>query len=226
MAGILIYSDNNKYAQELLTAGSKLAAELGSGVAAIAINNDNSAEILAGRGAHVYKINDENINQVDSSGQALALKQAMQKLSAHIILLSSDRRGKEIAGGLAQLMDAGCLTDVKSIALTDGQIECARNALGGATEATQSIVTENKVIAIAPKSFDVPEQGSGSIEGLNVDIFPSPIRLIHSQDKSVDSADIESAKTLVVVGQGLEDKSQLAIIDKLANLLGGGSCLL
>jgi len=78
------------------------------------------------------------------------------------------------------------------------------------------------VIAIAPGAFTAAEgTGTGSIEDLKVEARSSGIRVIESRIKKDESVNIETAEVLVAVGQGLNSKDDLAMIEKLACVLGG-----
>jgi electron transfer flavoprotein alpha subunit len=222
VAGILTYSDKSSLAMELLTAAKQWAANEGLKISAVSINNDNLAQALATAGATTYGINDPAIFLGDTAAMASVLKQAAEQVDADIILLSSDRRGKELAGRLAQMLQAGCLTDVKNMQNDGGRIVCTRNVLGGATVATQIITSPNKVIALSPKAYPAAEcQAGGTISDLKVAVKPSAIRLIGTRAKTGDSVDIEAAEVLVVVGQGVENRSDLPTVEQIALTLGG-----
>ncbi len=220
MAGILVYSDKTSYALELITVAQMIAKDLGLPMQAVSINDADQANELAKR-VESYKIDNAAINLADTAAVASALKQAAVNLSANIILLSSNRRGKELAGRLAQSLDAGCLSDVNSIKLNNGKIECSRNALGGATVATQQIETENQVIAIMPKAFEPASEASGSLNDLVVEIKASALKVLEVKSKAGDSVDIEAADILVAVGQGMENQGDLAQVEAIAKALGG-----
>lgn len=218
MAGILIYSEKTNLAAELITA----AQTLGTGaVQAVAINDSGQAETLAAAGAAVYTIENSALIPADVAATAAALQAAAEKLGCDTTLLASDRRGKELAGRLAQAMGAGCLTDISALQVNGSQIECQRNALGGATVATQVISAAKKVIAIRPRTFPPASAGSGSVQSLDVEVKPSPVKLLESRSKAGDAVDIEAAETLVVVGQGLNSQDDLAPVQELASKLGG-----
>ncbi|HNX28062.1 MAG TPA: electron transfer flavoprotein subunit alpha/FixB family protein [Syntrophomonadaceae bacterium] len=218
MTAILIYSDHDGFALELLTAAREMGAEQ---VRAVTINNDDQAKVLADAGASVLKINNDSMVLADIAATAAAVAQAAEKAGADTILLSSNRRGKELAGRLAQLIGAGCLTDVSSFKYEDGQIKCQRNALGGATVAVQIIKTAKKVIAFMPRSFEAASGSGGSIEEFAADIPAPAVKLVEVKQKSGDNVDIEAAEALVAVGQGLKDADQLPMIEALAKKLGG-----
>lgn len=221
MAGILIYSDKGNLALELLTAAWIIGKELNLEVKAVTINNDALATALAGAGADVYKVNNKDVIMADVGTVASTLEQAAAKLDTKIVLLASDRRGKELAGRLAQIMGAGCLTDVTGIDVNGGKIQCQRNALGGATVAAQYIKTDKKVIAVRPRTFAATASGEGKLSLLDIKACPAKIKLLEVKTRSSDMVDIEEAGILVVVGQGLNSPANLAGVETLAKALGG-----
>lgn len=221
MAGILVYSDKVNLALELLTAARIIGKEFNLGVNAVTINNDAMATMLAYAGGDVYGINNKDVSTADVGAVASTLKQAANKLDTKIVLLASDRHGKELAGRLAQVMGAGCLTDVTGININGGKIQCQRNALGGATVAAQYINTDNKVIAIRPRTFAAATGGEGKISLLDVEACPTKIKLLEVKTRNSDMVDIEESEVLVVVGQGLNSQAHLAEVEKLAKALNG-----
>lgn len=214
MAGVLIYSDKLNLALELITAGKAINDE----VTAVAINDEELAKGLANAGVKVLSVANEAVNVADTAAVASVIKELAGAVKT--VLLASNRRGKELAGRLAQKLGAGCLTDVSSFTVNGDKIECQRNALGGATVASQVIVSDKGVIAIAPKSFPPAGEGSGSIELVSLDVS-SKVKVLEVKAKSADAVDIEAAEVLVVAGQGVNSKDDLTDIEALAKKLGG-----
>lgn len=216
MAEILVFSDKTNLALELLSA----AQVIGGNVKALVINDDEQAKALADSGAEVYKINDDSITPADTAQMAEVIKNGADKLGTDIILLSSNRRGKELAGRVAQKTGAGCLTDVSYIEVNGDIIECKRNALGGATVATQYINTDKKVIAVSPRSFAPYAGNGGKIEELDVMVPSGGVKVVEVKTKATDTVDIAAAEKLVAIGQGLNSKEDLAMIEELAKRIG------
>lgn len=221
MAGIMIYSAKDNLALELLSAARALATTSGDEIKALTVNNDSQAQMLSAAGADVYTINSSGLVPADIGAMSDSLAQAVQQLAANVVLLSSDRSGKELAGSLAQAIGAGCITDVLDLQGKDGRIECRRNALGGAAIATQYIESDRQVIAIAPKTFSAASGQGGSVTELQVSVKPSSIKVLEVKEKDKDSVNIDEADIIVAVGQGLNSKEDLAMVEELANKLGG-----
>ena len=216
MARVITYSHNTGLSLELLTA----AILIGKDIRALSINNEEQAETLKEAGANVYKVTSKN-SVADTNAIAEILTRAVVEFGADIVLLSSDRRGKELAGRLAQKLNAGCLTDIKAINVNGTTLECERNALGGATIAIQSINSTKKVIAISPKILKQAEKiGGGSVNSFEAgDINPAVIvKEVISKQK--DSVDIADADILVAVGCGVQMDTNLPIVETIAESLG------
>jgi electron transfer flavoprotein alpha subunit len=191
---------------------------------AVATFNLSDAEAYQKRGAaKVFYSAQAELKDFEASVYSQALAQIAQKADASLILLGSTRRGKELAGRLAQKLQAGCLTDVKSVDLKEGKVICVRNALGGATEATQAITTRVQVIALMPRVCEpAPEGGKkGEIVTLQPDLKPSRVRVVKKSEKDAGAVDIQGAEILVCVGKGLSKKEDLRMIEDLAQALGG-----
>lgn len=222
MQGILIYSEELELAAELLSVGRRIARETGLALKAVSINDDQLANGLVKKGAEVYRVNNENISLADTAAVAAALKQVSEMFALPLVILSSNRRGKELSGRVAQMLDAGCVTDVEGISLENGKILCTRNTLGGATVAVQSVESPTKVIAIQPKAFKPAEEElPGTVIDLPVEGISKKVKLMDTIEKSRVDIDIASADILVAVGQGVKDEAEIARVEKIAKALGG-----
>jgi electron transfer flavoprotein alpha subunit len=214
MAKVLIYSANVELAKELLTAGRLLGD-----TTALALGAED-AKVLSDAGAPVLLAADPAISPSDTAAVAQVVGLAAEQCGATVVLLSSDRRGKELAGRLAAVIDAGCLTDVKSLLVEGSDIKCTRISYGGATLATETIISEKKVIAISSASFEKAEpQSGGSVSDLSASVSAT-VRLLGSNPKAEDSVDITAADVIVAIGQGVEQED-VASAEALAKALNG-----
>ena len=217
MAGTLIFSENPALVLELATAALEIAC---SPVYSLVINNHPQAEKLSAHGLKVLSVDEPGLSSVDTAVIAQTVVQAAGQKDLSIVLLASDRRGKELAGRVAEAMQAGCLTDVKGFSLDSGRLAFTRNSLGGATVATQAIKTPAQVIAISPRAFvPVAAAATGSIEAVNITAVTSAVKLVEIRGKGGDTIDLQAAERLVVVGQGVEDQSDLVLVEQVAGAL-------
>ncbi len=86
-------------------------------------------------------------------------------------LCGSTRRGKETAPRLAQKLGAGCVTDVNSLMVDDGELIAGRYAFGGATVAREKLSTAVKVFAVMPKTFSTESDAGVVPAGVIVDQY-------------------------------------------------------
>ncbi len=223
MASILVSSERANLTFELLGKAKELGGEMGLSVAAAAFNPADAEAYLKRGASKVFYSEQAELKDFEASVYAQALAQIAREAVASLIFLGSTRRGKELAGRLAQKLQAGCLTDVKSVDLKEGKVICVRNAFGGATEATQAITTRVQVIALMPRAYGPAVEGEkkGEMGSLGLDLKPSRIKVVKRSEKDAGAVDIQGAEVLVCVGKGLAKQEDLKIIEELARALGG-----
>ena len=222
MATILVFSEREEVAWQLLGRAVELGREMDLRVAAAALGPADLRG-YANRGAHtVYTSKNEQLQAFEASVYAEALSQVAKQAESTVILVGSTRRGKELAGRLAQKLGAGCITDADSLEVKDGRLVCTRNALGGATVATQVITTGLQVISVSPgvgEPVESPE--TAQVVEVELALKPSPVKVVARSDKGQDAVDIEGAEVLVCVGKGLNRQDDLEMVEELAEALGG-----
>ncbi len=223
MASILVFSERTSLAFELLGKAKELGGQMGLEVAAMAFNPADAEAYLRRSASKVFYSDQAELIDFEASVYSQALAQIAQKASASLILLGSTRRGKELAGRLAQKLQAGCLTDVKSLEWKEGKVRCVRNAYGGAAEATQVIATQVQVIALMPRAYESALEGErkGEIVNLQLELKPSRVIVVKKSGKDPGAVDIQAAEILVCVGKGLARKEDLKMIEELAQAMGG-----
>jgi electron transfer flavoprotein alpha subunit len=223
MASILAFSERTNLTFELLGRAKELGGQMGLDVVAAAFNPADAEAYLKRGASKVFYSDQAELKDFEALVYCQALAWIVQKAGASLILLGSTRRGKELAGRLAQKLQAGCLTDVKSIELKEKKVICVRNAFGGATEATQVITTQIQVIALMPKAYEAAAEGEkkGEIVTLKLDLKPSRVKVLKKSEKDTGAVDIQGAEILVCVGKGLARQEDLKMIEDLAQTLGG-----
>ena len=223
MASILVFSERANLAFELLGKAKELGGQMGLDLAAAAFNPADAEAYLKRGASRVFYSEQAELKDFEASVYSQALAQIAQKAGASLILLGSTRRGKELAGRLAQRLQAGCLTDVKSVEIKEGKVICVRNAFGGATEARQTITTETQVMALMARIHEPASEGEkkGELVTLHLDLKPSRVKIIKRAEKDAGAVDIQGAEILVCVRQGLAKQEDLKMIEELAQALGG-----
>jgi electron transfer flavoprotein alpha subunit len=216
MPGVLIYGNELGKIQELRTAAEIVAQ--GRDIKTLVLSSCYSGEmspagpVLVAGGA---------ISTSDGAAVAEIIKQVAEKQGSDILLLTADRRGKELAGRLGQKLGAGVLTDVAGLCLRDGAVVASRNALGGAVVQEAVVTSGAQILALVTRSFPEAAPVPGSAEYLEISA-PSSLELLDVRPKSRDSVDISAAETLLVMGCGFENQGDVETVEALAKRLQGG----
>lgn len=225
MAEILVFSEKDEIAFELLSKGRGLKEELGLGLAVALLGPE-----VEGRSSPYFSYGADKVYLGESAlladfyveTYAQALQRVAEEGGAQILLLGSTKRGKELASRVAQKLGAGCITDAIDLRLEGDGLVADRYALGGNTVASQVIKTERKVIAVMPKTFEALPLGGGEGQTVQLELeLPEPrVRVVERRAKEGEAVNIEEAEALVCIGRGLGAKEDLGIIWELAQALG------
>lgn len=225
MAGILVHSDKPAVARELVFKAREFADELGLGLSAAVLGPD-AAAAGADLGAHgadrVFVSDDAALEGLQTDVVADALAQIARDAGVEYVLLGSTRRGKELAGRLAQKLDAGAVTDVSAMAVKDGALIGWRYALGGATVAEERIDTPVKVFAVMPRAFEVgaPRAGAGEVLTPALSLTASRVKVAGRTPREGESVDLAAAATILGVGRGFGRREDLDLGRELTAALG------
>jgi electron transfer flavoprotein alpha subunit len=216
---ILVCSESNRAAHELLTKGRALAKTLGFEISALAIgkNREKDVQSFFEYGAQkVLSVLAVDPAGLDASTYAYVLGEVAKDDGPDILLINSSRLGKETAGRAAARLGAGCITDATGVNATDQNLVIDRYALGGNTVSSEIIKTRKKVISILPGTFEPsPAPVPGTVETIDLKIRPSQVQILERRKKVGEAANIESAETLVCVGKGISKQEDLAMINDL-----------
>jgi electron transfer flavoprotein alpha subunit len=225
MASILVYSEQPDTALELAAAARALAAQLGHAVSAAALGPD-AAAAAAALGAHgaapVFTCADPALAGLDPAVVAQALAHIAAEAGATVVLLGSTRRGRELAGRLAQRLGAGCVTDATSLAVEDGRLVAGRYNLGGATVQREAVTTAIQVVAVMPKVFEAgaPAGAGGDVVAVTPALAAPAVTVADRRPKEGESVDLSAAPRIVGIGRGLGKREDVSLGEGLAGALG------
>jgi electron transfer flavoprotein alpha subunit len=220
MSGVLVYSERKSVVLELLTFAAGLKQPV-----AVALLGEAAAwaqDCFAHGAQKAFTSGDAALAEPQADVLAEALAQIVQQANADVILVGSTLRGREAAGRLAQKLNAGCTTDANGLRFENGQILATRYALGGNTVSTQVVQSARQVIAVMPQTIQAaPTGGSGEVVEAKLSLSPSPVKTVERKPKEAGSVNVESAEVLICVGRGVGEQKDLAMLQALADTLGG-----
>jgi electron transfer flavoprotein alpha subunit len=225
MAELLVFSEKDDLALELVSKGKEFSSALNMKLTAALLGEKIGAkanEYFAYGADRVYIAENPALAEFNADSYAEALFQIGHQNDVKILLLPSTKRGKELGPRVAQKLGAGCVTDATAVELKDGNLLVSRYAWGGNTVAVETIKTPHKVITIMPKTFELgaKEAKQGEIVKVNLNLKAPRTQIVERQEKVGEKVNLEEAEVIVCIGRGMEKKEDLGIIEQLAKALG------
>jgi electron transfer flavoprotein alpha subunit len=225
MSEILVYSYVDETALELVSASKTFAEQLGATVSAALLGEGAAAkagDYFAYGADKLYVSEHPALADFYVGSYAEALAQIAQKSDVEFVLIGSSKRGKELAGRVAQKLNAGVITDANAVRSKDGNLEADRYSYGGNTVASQVVTTPVKVISVMPKTFELgaKEERQGEVVDVDLDLEAPALKVLERRKKAGEEVNLEEAEMLICVGRGIQAKEDLAMVEELAGLLG------
>ncbi|MDR3588706.1 MAG: electron transfer flavoprotein subunit alpha/FixB family protein [Negativicutes bacterium] len=217
MGEIWVYSEEPEVAAQLIVPGRKLAR--GAAPVRAILTDKSGAHELIHRGAdkvHAFALQD---GRPESCASVLAEMIRAEKPKA--VLFGGTLRGKETAARCAAILGAGLVTDALDIRISPDAIETDRMVYGGLAVVTE-LLTEPALIGISPQLFSAPEEDDARDGEVTIEEVCPRDRLVVKEICPIirEGADLTTADRIVCVGRGVAKKEDIAIIDKLAKLMG------
>jgi len=153
-----------------------------------------------------------------------ALDAAATRVEPSAVLVAATPAGKDAGARLAARRGWGILADVVDL---DGDLVATQNVFGGATVVHARVTKGVPVLAVKPNSFPAQEAPA---EPRVVDLGQreataagdkAEIRVIeHVVEERGGRPDVAEAEIIVSGGRGLQDPSNFALVEALADTLG------
>ena len=227
---LLIYAESadgkfKKVAFELASYAKKVAETLGTTVTAVTVNAGNVSDLSKYGVDKVLKVSNDKLNNFNAKAFADVIKQAAQKESAKVILLSSTTDSLYMAPIVAIGLDAGFASNVVGLPLSTSPFQVKRTAFSNKAFNITQINTDVKLLSLAKNSYGVFENASAAIEE---DFVPSlndaDLNVkVESVEKSTGKVTIADADVVVSGGRGLKGPENWGILEDLAGVLGAAT---
>jgi electron transfer flavoprotein alpha subunit len=190
--------------------GEPVALYVGEGLAA-------AREGLARHGATaVYTAGGDNRLAGPLTG---ALEAAAERAEPAAVLVAATPLAKDAGARLAARRGWGMLADIVDL---DGDLVATQNVFGGATTVRSRVRTGTPVLAVKPNSFPV-EESPAEPEVVELDLGEDRDRARitdHVVQEQGGRPDVAEAEIVVSGGRGLQDPSNFALVEALADALG------
>ncbi|HEU5133213.1 MAG TPA: electron transfer flavoprotein subunit alpha/FixB family protein [Pyrinomonadaceae bacterium] len=231
--GILVFIENkggtaNRSSFEAIAAAQAFGSQLQQPVSAVVLGADASAlaqEIAAYDIARVICVNDPKLAEYTPDAYADALEQVVKQVDPSLVFLTHTYQVRDFAPKLAARFQKSLISDCIRANADNGKIGFTRRIFLGKLDADVSSDGEAPVFATFQTGAYRPDQaakgGSAAVENVTVSI--GEVRMIPEApfQEAKQSVDLTKAEVIVAVGRGIKSKDNLALAEKLAEVLGG-----
>ena len=227
---VLIYTEFSegkfkKVALELASYAKKVAESLGTTLTAVTVNAGDVSELGKYGVDKVLKVTDAKLDKFNAKAYADVVKQAAQKESAKVVVLSSTTDSLYMAPIVAVGLEAGYASNVVALPVSTNPFQVKRNAFSNKGFNITELTSDVKVIALAKNSFGLAEaSGAAAAEDFAVTLNDADFNIaIQSQDKTTGKVTIADAEIVVSGGRGLKGPENWGMIEELAEVLGAAT---
>jgi electron transfer flavoprotein alpha subunit len=227
---ILIYAESaegkfRKVAFELASYAKKVAESLGTTVTAVTINTGDVSELSKYGVDKVLKVTNDKLSGFSAKAYADVIKQAAQKESAKLVLLSSTTDSIYLAPLVAVSLEAGFASNVVGLPLSTSPFQVKRTAFSNKAFNITEIETEIKILGLAKNSYGIFENASTlAQEDFNPTIGDNDFGIkVESVEKGSGKVTIADADIVVSAGRGLKGPENWGMIEELAGVLGAAT---
>jgi electron transfer flavoprotein alpha subunit len=227
---ILIYAESadgkfKKVAFELASYAKKVADSLGTNVTAVTVNTDNVSDLSKYGVSKVLKVSNDKLKNFNAKACADVIKQAAQKESAKLILLSSTTDSLYMAPIVSIGMDAGFASNVVGLPVSTSPFQVKRNAFSNKAFNITEISTDVKVLSLAKNSYGLVESAASlSEEAFSPSLNDADFNVkVESVEKTTGKVTIADADIVVSGGRGLKGPENWHLLEDLAASLGAAT---
>lgn len=206
------------------------AARLGTPVAVVAAQPGVGAGLIEELGRlgaeHAYIAESTDVGHLLASAQVDALISAAQALTPSAVLVANSIESREAGARFAVRTNSGVLTDVVAVRAGGGGTAVGIHSVLGGAYVVESTVSS--VIAVVTLRQSEPEEQlmATTPTVTTVALGPSTARYASIDKVSASDSDtgrpaLRGAATVVSGGRGLGSKENFALVEQLADALGG-----
>jgi electron transfer flavoprotein alpha subunit len=215
-----------KVAYEMLSAGTKLAADLGGTVEAVLLGSDLDGlpEMLAQYGAtKVYVADDPALDPYSSEAYTDTLAALVAKAEPAVMLLGATAMGKDLAPRLAACLGVGIASDCTALEIDGGQLLATRPIFAGKALAKVKLNSNPQMATVRPNvlAAQEPDPGaSAAVEPIGAVAAQVRARVVDIVGAGEGEIDVAEADIIVSGGRGVAGPEGFEPIRSLAKTLG------
>lgn len=223
---VLVYAESGegrikKAGQEAISFGKQLADQIGTSCTALILGPHPDPSLAGKFGADsVLHAPDPGFTHADVQSLASVISNIAVSKDAEYLVLSHSSRGKGLTGRLAIRLDAGCVSGVTEVSVSNGSCLASKGMYSGKAIAQVQINTPKKVLSVMGNALQPRMDGSASpVEVLAIQPTPSRVTFV-KMDQVEGIVPLPEAEKVVSAGRGMKGPENWGIIEELAAELG------
>jgi electron transfer flavoprotein alpha subunit len=213
---------------EALAAAQQLGAELGQPVSAAVAGGEVAGlagELAAKQLERVYAVEHGLLRDYTPDGYAAALKQLIAATKPQVVLFPHTYQVRDFAPKLATALARVLVSDVVAHRVDGGELVLVRQLFQGKMNVDVRFAGDPPWLASAQAGAyraDKVVAGSATVEKFAPDLSAAairtkPLELFRESQRAVD---LTAAEIIVSVGRGIKEAENIAVVQKLAEVLG------
>lgn len=223
---VVVYSENQKLVTEMLSKARELSAPLNEKVTAVLIGagKEHLSSLLIRHGADRVVLMGASLEDLKAEEVSDLLCALVKEEGTGLLMVGSNKDGKELASRVSAKLGVGCSTDSKRLYMKDGALHSERVVFSGNGVAVEKFTSRPAVVTVPPKAFDpLPaddgRQGETVKKELPHGTYGS--RTIKVDPMLSEGANVEDAEKIVSCGRGFKNSADIKLIEELAAALKG-----
>jgi electron transfer flavoprotein alpha subunit len=231
--GILVFIEHkagtlNKTSLEAIAAGQELGGKTGQSTTAVVLGSGAQSlaqEIAAYDLAKVVYVDHPQLADYTPDAYATAMEQVVRANDPQYVLMSHTYLVRDFAPKVAARFGKGLIGDCIRMNVDGGKVTFTRRIFLGKLDADVVSDGQAPLFATFQSGAFRPDQavkGSGAeVESMPVDTGEVRMKPEAPFQETKQSVDLSKAEVIVAVGRGIKNKDNIALAEKLAEVLGG-----
>ena len=231
--GILVFIEHksgtlNKTSLEAIAAGQKLGSETGQSVTAVVLGSGVQSlaqDISRYELAKVIYVDHAQLAHYTPDAYTSAMEHVVRTVDPQYVVMSHTYLVRDYAPKLAARFGKGLISDCIRMNTESGKVTFTRRIFLGKLDADVVSDAEAPLFVTFQSGAFRPDQavkGSGAaIEELQVDVSEPRMKAEAPFQEVKQAVDLSKADVIVAVGRGIKNKDNIALAEKLAEVLGG-----
>jgi electron transfer flavoprotein alpha subunit len=232
--GILVFAEHragafNKTSFEALAAAQSLGQELGQAVTAVVLGSGMQSlaqEVASYELSKVIYANNEKLAEYTPDGYTDAMEKVVRAVDPAYVIMPHTYLVRDYAPKLAARFGKGLISDCMRARVNDNTVTFSRRLFLGKMDADIVSDGEPPVFATFQSGAyraDQARKGAGgaTVETMEVEVGEVRMRPEPAFQEVKQAVDLGKADVIVAVGRGIKSKENIALAEKLAEVLGG-----